>query len=260
MIKDELLKFQMVVISSNAKTEKLYKNMSVDNSLMAIAGSPYQAHEHEPSFIIDRKIVRLSQLTKKQAKEVGIEGVEAIQKLKLQWRKDKMAVAKIKESYKTIMENSPLVFFTGTEANFEIKDGVCLAKDTATKYYNTKTKEVTKVAGLSRDTCEKMQNVYKKYATKLTECSSLQFQASQEYMQAMAKTSAPTYYGPGMGASAYPTGSYYTGGIYGGMVAGSNSGQEFAQVQTCEYLYGVGPGESSSSEAKSNNKSQTSGQ
>jgi len=133
----------------------------------------YQAPDFmtsEPQFFVEGKMIPLSKLSKEDAKKAGFDGnIEALQKAKQQWRKDKKVVGKIKNGYAKIVEKSALVIPMGQESEFEVKDGVCLVKNVAYKSYNSKTKEVVKTPGVSREQCEKIQNIHKKYATKLNE-------------------------------------------------------------------------------------------
>lgn len=180
----------------------------------------------EPQFFVDNKMVPLSKLTKEDAKKAGFEGnIEQLQKAKQQWRKDKKVVNKIKDGYSKIVEKSALVIPLGQESEFEVKDGVCLVKNVAYKNYNSKTKEIVKTPGISREKCEEVQKIHKKYATKLNECSQVQMKMSQEYFEKGAFDMTAM-------------GGGYVGGYglgFGGF-GGLNSMSSFQ----CESLYGVG--------------------
>lgn len=194
----------------------------------------YQSPEFmysEPQFWVDDKIVPLSKLSKDQAKKVGFEGnIEELQKAKQQWRKDKKVLKKIKDGYSKITEKAPLVVPMGQETEFEIKDGVCLVKNISQKTYNTKTKEVTKHPGISREKCEEIQNIRKKYATKLNECQDVQMKMNSEFFQ-------KGIYDQGYGMGMY---GGYVGGFGGGMVGGYGLGMGGYSSFHCESLYGVG--------------------
>lgn len=194
----------------------------------------YQAPDFmtsEPQFFVDGKMVPLSKLSKEDAKKAGFDGnIEALQKAKQQWRKDKKVVGKIKNGYSKIVEKSALVIPMGQESEFEVKDGVCLVKNVAYKSYNSKTKEVVKTPGVSREQCEKIQNIHKKYATKLNECQDVQMKMGKEYFE------KGVYDGGGL------AGGYVTGGYPGGMVGGYGVGLGMGSMSSfqCQALYGVG--------------------
>lgn len=227
------------------KALKQYKDIMVQSSVTPMggygmggyfgSGMPTQSPDfmtHEPQFFVDGKIIPLSKLSKEQAKKAGFDGnIENLQKLKQQWRKDKKVVKKIKDGYSKIIEKSAMMVPMGQEAEFEIKDGVCLVKNTTTKNYNTKTKEVVKTPGVSRETCEEIQKIHKKYQAKLNECQDVQMKVSQEYFE---KKIFANYGSMGGG---YVGG--YVGGIVGGM--GGGYGMNSANIYQCEMLYGVTP-------------------
>lgn len=243
----------------DAKTIKQYKEMMVNSSLMSVGGfsgygygmgygyygayNPYSQQgfmTQEPQFFVDGKMIPLSKLSKDQAKRAGFDGnIEQLQKLKSQWRKDKKAVKKLKDGYTQAFEASALVMPLGNEAEFEIKDGVCLVKNIAYKSYNTKTKEMMKTPGISREACEEVQKVSKKYQTKLAECAQTSNKAQMELWE-----NTKSMQKGGMGVAGfyggYPGG--YAGGIAGGYVGGVNGGAySLGDSYQCEMLYGVGP-------------------
>lgn len=228
------------------KNLKQYKETMVQFSVSGLGGGYMGGYmgggqdfiTSEPQFYVDGKVVPLSKLTKAQAKEAGFEGnIENLQKLKSQWRKDKKVVEKIKSGYEKILDKTSLSIPMGSEAEFEIKDGVCLVKNVASKTYNTKTKEVVKTPGVSRETCEKIQNIHKKYETKMNECHDLSMKISREYYDnnAFAQGGMPGYgYGGIVGGYGIGMGGGYVGGYAGGIGGGAGTFQ-------CEMLYGVGP-------------------
>lgn len=221
------------------KALKQYKDMMVQFSVSGIGGYPMggfanQAPDfmtQEPQFYTAEGIIPLSKLSKEQAKQVGFEGnIENLQKMKSQWRKDKKVVKKIKDGYSKILDKTSLMVPMGQEAEFEVKDGVCLVKNVASKSYNTKTKEVVKTPGVSRETCEKIQNIQKKYEAKLNECQDVNMKVSQEYFE--NKVYGGGMYGGIVGGMGGGLAGGHMGG-YGGMI-GANPYQ-------CQMLYGVGP-------------------
>ena len=184
----------------------------------------------EPQFFVDGKMISLSKLSKEDAKKAGFDGnIEALQKAKQQWRKDKKVVGKIKDGYAKIVEKSALVIPMGQESEFEVKDGVCLVKNVAYKSFNSKTKDVVKTPGVSREQCEKIQAIHKKYATKLNECSQVQMKMNGEFFE------KGVYDGGGI------AGGYVTGGYPGGMVGGYGMGLGMGSMSSfqCQALYGV---------------------
>lgn len=228
----------------DAKAIKQFKEIMVNSSLTSVglmsgygymggSYSPQGFMSQEPQFYVDGKMIPLSKLSKDQAKQAGFDGnIDQLQKLKTQWRKDKKAVKKLREGYAHAFEESALMMPVGSEAEFEIKDGVCLVKNVAYKSFNTKTKEMIKTPGISREACEEVQKVNKKYQTKLAECAQLQNKASVELWEntkSMQKT------GFGMG------GGYGFGGLNGGIAGGMGGGYTLSDSFQCEMLYGVGP-------------------
>lgn len=221
----------------DAKALKQYKDTMIQFSVSGMGGGysnvAPEFMSHEPQFYVEGKFVALSKLTKAQAKEAGFDGnIENLQKLKSQWRKDKKVVEKIKTGYAKILEKTSLSVPLGSEAEFEIKDGVCLVKNVASRTYNTKTKEVVKTPGVSRETCEKIQNIHKKYETKTNECNDLQMKISKDYFDNKVYANNGMYPG-GMGGMV----GGYAGGFNGGYLGGMNGASTFQ----CEMLYGVGP-------------------
>lgn len=192
----------------------------------------YQSPEFmyaEPQFYVDGKMISLSKLSKEDAKKAGFNGnIEELQKAKQQWRKDKKVVGKIKDGYAKVMDKTSVVIPMGQEAEFEVKDGVCLVKNVAYKSFNSKTKEVIKTPGVSREKCEEMMNIHKKYETKLNECAEVNQKLNAEYFQ---KGIYPSFGGM---AGGYVTG----GGLVGGY--GVGMGMNSMELYQCQSLYGVG--------------------
>lgn len=209
----------------------------------------------EPVYNIDGKKVPLDKVTKEQAKKAGFDGsLDEFRKLKAQRRKDKKTLKSMNDVYKKIHAKADYVIPFGTEAEFDIKDGLCLVKNVSSKTYSTKTKEVTKQLTSSREGCEEVQKLYKKYETKLNECSNVQTALNNEYYENFYKKKLKDQGGmtggyPGGIAGGY-VGGYaggYAGGMSGGMVGGymspgmGNLGLISGELSLCEYTYGVGP-------------------
>lgn len=241
----------------DAKAVKAYKDMVVNGSVYMganaqymgggmvggyvggyggqMASNPWQGNYQrpdfmysEPTFYVDNKMIPLSKLSKEEAKKAGFNGnIEELQKAKQQWRKDKKVIGKIKDGYSKVMEKTPLVIPMGQETDFEVKDGVCLVKGVAYKSFNTKTKEVVKTPGMSRENCEEMMNIHKKYETKLNECADVNMKMNNEYF------AKGIYNGGGY------AGGGYAGGIVGGVSFGGYGMGSMSTFQ-CESLYGVG--------------------
>jgi hypothetical protein len=217
------------------KSIQQYRDRMIDTSINGntLAG----INTYEPQIYLDGKAVSLSNLTKKQAESTGFKGnFEQIKKLKTQWRKDKKIVQQIKDAYSKILDSSSLLIPMGQEANFEIKDGVCLVKDVAYKKYDPKSKQVVKVAGISRQDCENAQIIHKKYEAKLNECNLVDGKIAQEYSVKGINAHTGGIAGGNMGG--FPGGM---GNGYGGGMLGGSGSQPTLPMYHCNMLYGVGP-------------------
>ena len=205
----------------------------------------------EPVFQIDGSNVPLEKVTKEQAKKAGFDkNVDEYKRLKSQRRKDKKTLEKMNEVYSKIHAKADYVIPFGQEAEFDIKDGLCLVKNVSSKNYSTKTKDVSKQLLSSREGCEEVQKLYKKYETKLNECSDVQAKLNNEYYENFYKKKMQhSPYMMGGYAGGYAggmVGGYVTGGMAGGMVGGygmgmGNHGLISGELYSCEYTYGVGP-------------------
>ncbi len=204
-----------------------------------------------PVYNIDGKKIPLEKVTKEQAKEAGFaENLDQFRKLNSARRKDKKTLKKMKETYSKIHAKADYVIPFGSEAEFDFKDGVCMTKSTSSKNYSTKTKEVTKQLISSREGCEEVQKLYKKYETKLNECSTVQQSLNNEYYENFYKKKMQNnpyggmYGGMAGGMAGGIAGGYVTGGMGGGVVVGGFPGQNTGLIQSelwsCEYTYGVG--------------------
>lgn len=231
------------------KALKQYKDTMVQFSVSGIGGYPMGGYANqapdfmtqEPQFYTAEGVIPLSKLTKEQAKQVGFEGnIENLQKMKSQWRKDKKVVKKIKDGYAKILDKTSLMVPMGQEAEFEVKDGVCLVKNVASKSYNTKTKEVVKTPGVSREACEKIQTIHKKYEAKLNECQDVNMKVSQEYFQNKVYGDGGGYVAGMGGGLVGGFGGGFGGGLAGGYMGGMGA-MMAANPYQCQMLYGVGP-------------------
>lgn len=207
---------------------------------------------NEPVYNIDGKRVPLEKVTKEQAKEAGFaNNLEEFRKLKSAHRKDKKTLQKMKEAYNKVHAKADYVIPFGQEADFDFKDGVCMTKSVSSKTYSTKTRDVSKELMSSREGCEEVQKLYKKYETKLNECRDVQASLDKEYFENFAsKKKNHNPYGFGMGgyvggiAGGYVTGGGMAGGMVGGSVGGymsMNYSPIHSELWSCEYTYGVGP-------------------
>lgn len=205
----------------------------------------------EPFYNIEGKKIPLKKVTKEQAKEAGFDNnLEQFRKLKSARRKDKNTLKKMKEVYSKIHAKADYAIPFGQEAEFDFKDGVCMAKSTSSKTFSTKTKEVSRQLISSREGCEEIQKLYKKYETKLNECGEVQASLNKEYYEnfyVKKMQSSPYMIGYGMGPGGVGMaggmgGGYVTGGgiVAGYMSPSSNKGLITAELMTCEYTYGVG--------------------
>lgn len=235
-------------------TKKLndYKDMMIQNSVGSVY--MYGTMSAEPHFWIDNKTVPLSKVTLEQAKKAGISDIGELQKFKTQWRKDKKVVKKLKDGYTEVMNKNNFVMPLGTESEFEIKDGVCLLKGYSSRHYVASTKAIIKTPGFTREACEKIQAVHKKYETKLNECNELQMKVAKEGSEFGSGYSGAT----GGVVAGNLGGGYVTGGIAGGYAGGFigggypggyggfgtyggiGIGAGVSNLQ-CEMLYGVNP-------------------
>lgn len=205
----------------DAKYIQNYKEMMINSSVMSIPTNPMSPDVmlFEPSFFVEGKMVKLSKITKEEAKKVGFGvNVEEIQKLKSQWKKDKKSVKKLKESYAAILDKTALSVPAGSVTEVEVKDGVCVPTKISNRTYNAKTKEVITTPSMSKDQCDKIQAVYTKHKEKLDSCDKSQMEASTEMFKEL--------YGEGgmvagvVGGYVAGQGSGYAGGMAGGYLVG----------------------------------------
>lgn len=216
----------------------------------------------EPYYNIDGKSVSLDKMTSEEAKSAGFgSAVDDYRKLSSQRRKDKKTLEAMKKAYKKIHDKADYVFPFGQESEFEIKDGVCMLKSMSNRQYSTKTKEVTTQLISSRQGCEEVQKLYKKYEPRLNECQSVSNSLNKEYWENFGSKHQLSPWGGSVGgiAGGYAGGfggSYVNGGgmaggyptsgivIGGGYAGGFNSspyvGPISGELWSCEQFYGVG--------------------
>jgi hypothetical protein len=208
-------------------------------------------------------MVPLSRLTSDQAEEVGIDNVEELKRLRQQWKKDKKTTRKLRDGYKKIVARSSLVIPLGSEAEFDIQDGVCIPKSISSRFYNSKSGQVNTFPVSSRERCEKIKSVYQRHRAKIVECGDVSRRVNEDYFKEVGMSGMGGF-GSADGSSvggavhgsmlggAYPAGGlmggYLAGGMGGGMypgggfgmgMYGSGSDLGFIQGQSmmCEYLY-----------------------
>lgn len=211
------------------------------------------------------EMISLSKLNAEQAKEVGIDDVEELKRLRQQWKKDKRTTRKLRDSYKKVVERSSLVVPLGSEAEFDIQDGVCVPKSLSSRIYNGQSGQVNTIPVSSRERCEKIRNVFKRHERKIQECGESNRQVTQDYFKELYGEGGVVGGAAGgyvAGASAGMTGGMYlAGGIAGGMMGGfgggmyggygmggmypgmmpftmgADMGSVQGQSQMCEYMY-----------------------
>jgi hypothetical protein len=136
------------------KTIEMYKKYYSDPSYGGWGSNA------EPVFQIDGSNVPLEKVTKEQAKKAGFDkNVDEFKRLKSQRRKDKKTLEKMNEVYSKIHAQADYVIPFGQEAEFDIKDGLCLVKNVSSKNYSSKTKDVSKQLLSSREGCEEVQKL-----------------------------------------------------------------------------------------------------
>lgn len=175
----------------------------------------------------DYEMVPLSRLTQEQAREVGIENVEELRRMRDQWRRDRRTSQKLRQGYETVVSRSSLVIPLGTDTEFEIVDGVCLPKATSQRYFNSQANQVYSVQTSSRANCDKVQSVYRRHERKIKECNDESMAIQQDYMREMFP--APTTREGGSESGSATGGTHggmggMVGGIAGGYVAGYGGG------------------------------------
>ncbi len=211
------------------------------------------------------EMITLSKLSPEQAKEVGIDNVEELKRLRQQWKRDKKTTAKLREGFTKVVDRSALVIPMGSDSEFEIKDGVCLPKSTSSRFYNSQSGQVNTLPVSSRERCDKIRKIYKRHERKIQDCGQVSKQVASDYFieegglvggfQSGGRTGgAPTQQvypsmglaggmvsgfvggmGIGMGGGMYPGAGFGAWGM-GGMM-GSDMASIQAQSQMCEYMY-----------------------
>lgn len=165
------------------------------------------------------EMVPLSRLTAEQAREVGIENVEELRRLRGQWRRDRRTSQRLRSSYRQVVDRSALVIPLGNEVEVDITDGVCLPKSISNRLYNSQSGQVNTFPVSTRENCEKIRNVFRRNERKISECQDVQRAVSQDYFTEMGGGMVG---GSQSGSSAGSTGggAYLAGGIAGGYVQG----------------------------------------
>ncbi len=224
------------------------------------SGLNFSGHS-EPSVWVNSNnqphIVPVSKLTQDQAKEIGYEGDwNEIKRLQGQWKKDKKSLGKIQNGYAELLKNAPVSIMLGEQDEFDFQDGACVLKNKGQRFYNSKTKEVSVVQGMSREQCNEVGTLYTKYQRQISDCSSSQqtimtdlFQNHPDLLRSVGGYSSfkPTTKKSGIlnpqdQALGSNPGYGLMGGVIGGYGLGGDSSSMLAGLQgTCQWTYGVQP-------------------
>lgn len=209
----------------------------------------YGSSSQQPMIRVGNDSVSLDQLTDEQADTAGIrKPLTEFRKLQGERRKDKATLKKMKDHYAKINEVADYQIPFGQETEFEVQDGVCMMKSVSQRTYSTKTKEVTTKLMNSKESCEEIKKLHKKYEPKLNECQTVSNTLNQEYWDNFGSKFSQNPYGMGGIVGGAVGGS--AGGMVGGSMGGGYgyggfgmtiSGPIQTQLWTCENYYGVQP-------------------
>ena len=145
-------------------------------------GGAYGNGSVQPMICVGNETVPLDQVTDEQAETTGIgKPLTEYRKLQGERRKYKATMRKIKVHYAKINEVADYHIPFGQETEFEVQDGVCMLKSVSLRTYSTRSKEVKTQLMNSKESCEEIKKLHKKYEPKLNECQSVSNTLHQEY-------------------------------------------------------------------------------
>lgn len=230
----------------------MYKSYTSPTGMYYQTGA-YGSSTPQPMISVGSESVSLDQLTNEQAETAGIsKSLTEYRKLQGERRKDKATLRKMKDHYAKINEVADYQFPFGQENEFEVQDGVCMMKSVSQRTYSTKTKEVTTQLMNSKESCEEIKKLHKKYEPKLNECQTVSETLNKEYWDTFGTQLVQSPYGMGGVVGGVAGGG--AGGVVGGSMGGGYgygygfggygmtiSGPIQVQLWTCENYYGVQP-------------------
>lgn len=218
------------IISGGDKVDpqnvKFTKEMMLESAVQS--SLPYGSVTLDPIIAIDmdaQGIVQspISKLDEAHAKKFGLD-MSALKKLRAEVKKDKKSIAKIRKEYAKFFEKAPIMMPMGNEYEVEIKDGACQVKSVTGRTFDPKTKEIRKIPGLTRERCQEVSKVYKKYEQQLNSCAVVNMKLSAELGNGLYGYPGGGYIGGSAGGMVGGVAGGYVGSVAGGMIGGAGGG------------------------------------
>jgi hypothetical protein len=142
----------------------------------------YQVKDKEGKF----SYKKLSELDKEERSQVGL-SEDLHKEITQKWRKDKKSIAKIEKGIKNFQVKSKPAIWLGTEAEFDIKDGVCTPKVVSSRFFNSADGSVGKTPIFTKEACEEVSKLYLKHKDKITKCDESNEEVSADLWQRIDK-------------------------------------------------------------------------
>lgn len=161
----------------------------------------------------------LSKMDSAEAKKFGVD-MDELRKLRSEKRKDGRVLKKLRDGYTKLFDKAPLMVPNGTEAEVEIKDGSCALQKVSHRVYDPKKKENHISDSVTRERCDAILKISKKYEKEMQACANASNKMSQEFF-ALHDNHSGGYIG---GVAGGVNGGSTVGGIAGGGQVGSVGG------------------------------------
>jgi hypothetical protein len=163
----------------------------------------------------------LSKMDSSEAKKFGVD-MDELRKLRSEKRKDGRVLKKLRDGYTKLFDKAPMMIPNGSEAEVEIKDGSCALQKVSHRVYDPKKKENHVMGAITRERCDAINKISKKYEKEMQACATASNKMSQEFF-ALNNNSGGYIGGTVGGATGGATGGS-VGGIQGGYVGGGQGG------------------------------------
>lgn len=211
------------IISGGDKMSKqqiqTHKQMMIESS--AYTGVPMGGLTNDPIMTVSLNNqgfyqTPLSKLDSAEAKKFGVD-MDELRKLRSEKRKDNRVMKKLRDGYTKLFDKAPLMIPNGSEAEVEIKDGSCVIHKVSQRVYDPKNKVNQTTSTISRERCDSVNAITKKYEKQLQSCAQTNMQMNQELFALNNPTGVTGGYVGGMAGG-------YVGGAVGGAVGGIQGG------------------------------------
>ena len=219
------------IISGGDKMDKhqvqMHKQMMIESS--SYTGVPMGGLTNDPMMTVSLNgqgfyQTPLSKLDTAEAKKFGVD-MDELRKLRSEKRKDNRVMKKLRDGYTKLFDKAPLMIPNGTEVEVEIKDGACGISKVSQRAYDPKSKANQVTSSVSRERCDAVNNITKKYEKQLQSCAMTNMQMNQELFALNAPTGVTGgYVGGAVGGINGGVAGGYVGGAVGGIAGGMNGG------------------------------------